>query len=305
MPRAELDSLGMFGAVANLGDRVAEAVRTASEPTTPRRPDLVTSVVLAAGDVAAYAAASIVAALAITHAPVPVGVSHRRHLPEWSRHDGTPSATAWIIDLPLGGAHTATVARSGIVADAVATLVVLERAGLIDGVIADIDATVDHLRRRSPLLLGADSPAAMLARRIGRTMPIVYGSGPIGAAAAGCWKSACNTNAKIPAFANDIDRVAGDEICGWAQHGDVTRQVFSLLLLRHSEETDHDSGAFPVIEEICEEIVADVHTVVAEGPNPLAQMCDLVLFGDVVSLELADQAGIDPGPLPILGRFAT
>ena len=38
----------------------------------------------------------------------------------------------------------------------------------------------------------------------------------------------------------------------------------------------------------------------AEGEGALAQLFDLVLFGDFVSLHLAAQAGIDPGPVPVL-----
>ena len=44
--------------------------------------------------------------------------------------------------------------------------------------------------------------AEVLARRIGRTIPLIYGGGPIGAVAAARWKCQVNENAKAPAFAN-------------------------------------------------------------------------------------------------------
>ncbi len=166
-----------------------------------------------------------------------------------------------------------------------------------------VPPAIEHLRSRSVELIADDSPARRLARRIGRTMPIIYGGGVPGLDAATCWKSACNLHAKLPAFANEIVAVTHEEICGWGQNGDVTRQVFSLILLRHSGESPDEAAAFDVVADICDEIVADVHTVVAQGPNRLAELCDLVLFGDVVSLELAAVAGVDPGPTPILERF--
>ena len=46
--------------------------------------------------------------------------------------------------------------------------------------------------------------------------------------------------------------------------------------------------------------MADIHEVQAEGDGDLAQLLDLVLIGDFVSLELAAQEGIDPGPVPTL-----
>ena len=36
------------------------------------------------------------------------------------------------------------------------------------------------------------------------------------------------------------------------------------------------------------------------GDGDLAQLLDLILFGDFVSLHLAFQEGIDPGPVPVL-----
>jgi len=43
-----------------------------------------------------------------------------------------------------------------------------------------------------------------------------------------------------------------------------------------------------------------VEEVRAGGDGPLAQLFDLVLQGDVVSLHLAAELGVDPGPIPAL-----
>ena len=44
----------------------------------------------------------------------------------------------------------------------------------------------------------------------------------------------------------------------------------------------------------------DVIEVRAAGDGDLAQLFDLILFGDYVSLWMAVEAGVDPGPVPIL-----
>jgi len=190
--------------------------------------------------------------------------------------------------------------RAGIGAVSIAPLVVLERMGLLAGISAEIEATADHLDRRAEKLDAPDSEAAQLARRIGRTMPIIYGGGLLGEVAAMRWKGQFNENTKVPAFENRIPELTHNEICGWGQHGDVTRQIFSMILLRHDYEHPQTRRRFKLVEEICQEIVSDVHTVVAEGTTRLSQLFDLVLFGDYVSLELAVQTGVDPGPVPIL-----
>jgi glucose/mannose-6-phosphate isomerase len=43
-----------------------------------------------------------------------------------------------------------------------------------------------------------------------------------------------------------------------------------------------------------------VTEVQAAGDGDLAQLLDLILFGDYVSLWLAVHSGVDPGPVPIL-----
>jgi glucose/mannose-6-phosphate isomerase len=50
-------------------------------------------------------------------------------------------------------------------------------------------------------------------------------------------------------------------------------------------------------------VVADIVEVRAEGEGDLAQLLDLILVGDFVSLHLAAQEGIDPGPVPVLDEI--
>src|SRR5690606_2311649 len=134
----------------------------------------------------------------------------------------------------------------------------------------------------------------------GRTVPLVVGAGPVGAVAAQRWKTQVNENAKAPAFTAAIPEMCHNEICGWGQHGDVTRQLFTLVELRHDEEHPQESRRFDLVRELMAEVVHDVIEVRAVGDGPLAQLFDLVMIGDAVSLHLAAQTGVDPGPVPVL-----
>jgi glucose/mannose-6-phosphate isomerase len=57
-----------------------------------------------------------------------------------------------------------------------------------------------------------------------------------------------------------------------------------------------------VVRPLLDEVVAGVEEVWGEGEGQLAQLLDLVLIGDFVSLELAAQEGIDPGPIDALNQ---
>ncbi|HVX17325.1 MAG TPA: bifunctional phosphoglucose/phosphomannose isomerase [Acidimicrobiales bacterium] len=190
--------------------------------------------------------------------------------------------------------------RSGLGAMAVPVLVAFEKMGLFPGATEWVQRAVEQLDRRRDELVGDKSPAAPIARAIGRTLPLVYSAGPIGRVAAQRWKCQVNENAKAPAFANTMPELCHNEICGWGQHGDVTRQVFTLVNLRHDHEHPQEMRRFDLVTELCREVVGGVIDVRAAGEGEVAQLLDLCLLGDFVSLELAAAAGVDPGPIPVL-----
>jgi glucose/mannose-6-phosphate isomerase len=206
---------------------------------------------------------------------------------------------ATLIGLPDG----IPMPRAGLGAMAIPTLLALEQVGLFPGGRGWIELAVEQIRRRRDALATADSPARSLARHIGRTIPIMYGAAALGATAALRWKYDVNENAKSPAFMATVPELTHNEICGWGQNGDVTRQVFTLVLLRHDQEHPQVMRRFELVRKWTEEVVASVEEVHAEGDGPLAQLLDLMFFGTVTSLELAAQEGVDPGPVPVLDEI--
>ena len=112
-----------------------------------------------------------------------------------------------------------------------------------------------------------------------------------------------NTNAKAPAFWNAYPWLDHDEICGWGQHGDVTRQLITVVELRHGHEHAALERRFATTREIIEETVHQVLEVRAAGESRLAQLLDLVHLGTWVSVHLALDAGVDPGPVDAIERL--
>ena len=201
-----------------------------------------------------------------------------------------------VIPLPRGIPQP----RAGIGAMAIPPLVVLEEIGLFPGASQWIRFGVDQLRRRRDQLDRPGNPAEALAARIGRTVPLVYSAGAVGSAAAMRWKTQFNENAKIPSFWAIYPELCHNEVCGWGQHGDVTRQFITIVNLRTDSEHPQVMRRFQLVDEILREVVSGVEDVVAEGEGDVAQLLDLIFFGDMVSLHLAAQEGIDPGPVPVL-----
>jgi glucose/mannose-6-phosphate isomerase len=190
--------------------------------------------------------------------------------------------------------------RAALGALAIPLFVVLEEAGLLPGATEQVNLAADQLRRRRDQLVSPASPAERLARRIRRTVPLVYGGEPLGAAAALRFKTQVNENAKTPAFFAAYPELCHNEVVGFGQHGDVTRQLLSVVNLRHGYEHPRVGLRVRLVAELLEEVVAAIEEVRAEGQGELAQLLDLVMVSDFVSLHLAAQEGLDPGPVPVL-----
>jgi glucose/mannose-6-phosphate isomerase len=190
--------------------------------------------------------------------------------------------------------------RAALGAMAIPPLAVLEQVGLFPGAGEWIARAVDQLRRRRDALVKDGSEAEEMARRIGRTLPLFHSSGAVGVAAAQRWKTQVNENAKAPAFWAVQPELCHNEVAGWGQHGDVTRQVLSLVKLRHDHEHPQIMRRFDLVDDLVREVVSSIEEVWAHGEGELAQLLDLVLFGDFVSLHMAYQEGIDPGPVDAL-----
>jgi len=202
--------------------------------------------------------------------------------------------------------------RFGFAPTLVTLLRVLDALGAVtgplggDGLDAAVAAAVDQLtRRRDRLDVPDGGEAARLARRIGRTLPLVHGASPLGAVAARRWSQQVNANVKAASFPAAVPALLHDQLAGWGQHGDVTRQVLTLVSLRHDHEHPDDARLVPLVDELVEEVVAARHEVRAEGDGPLAQLLDLVLVGDLVSWHLAQENEIDPGPVAVRDRVAS
>src|SRR5438874_12010152 len=313
-----VDSQGMLAATAALPEQIAAAAdRATGLSGLPLIDDVNAVVVLGMGG--SGIAGDIVAAVAGPFMPVPVVVAKSYELPAFVG-DGTlvfavsfsgdteetvEAASeaavqgAKIVAVSRGGELTRLakawgapvvpvpddipVPRAGVGALAVPPLIVLEDIGLFPGARQWVAEAVRSLNARRDDLAGGSALVTDLARAIGRTIPLIYGGGSIGGVAAMRWKTQMNENAKVPAFWNAQPELCHNEIAGWGQHGDLTRQAITIVALRHDFEHPQVMRRFELVFRMVDEAVAGILEVRASGEGQLAQLLDLMLVGDSVS----------------------
>lgn len=338
LPDGPIDTLGVMAALNAVPSHIDTALAVPMHVTPASAEGQIDGIVLVASGADALVAAAAVALVA-PHAPVPVLAHHGFGLPgfvsdRWrcvflstgetaEAHDALARAAidrAEVIGIGQGPVLDAVAEaghetfhlpvdvpapRFGFAGALVATLRLLEAYGALSAPLGDAEVASLAASARDQIALrngtmDTSGDDQRLARRIGRTLPLIYGTGPLGAVAAVRWKSQVNANAKVAAFANALPGLTHDELSGWGQHGDVTRQVFTLVTLRHGFEHPGETAAMPRVEALVEEVTASRHEVVAAGDGSLAQLLDLAHVGDRVSFHLAQENEIDPGPTSAL-----
>lgn len=203
---------------------------------------------------------------------------------------------------PLIGLPAVPWPRAAFGAMAVPLIVVLWRMGLLAGADLWTEQAIEQLKLRRDELAGAGeaSAAAEVARRIGSTVPVLHAGGAVGSVAALRWKSQVNENAKRLAFASTQPELCHNEVVGWSQASKAVGELMTLVQLRHDSEHPQVDQRFEITAQLIRPWVSDIVEVRAEGEGELAQLFDLAYFGDYVSLWLAANAGIDPGPIDVL-----
>lgn len=309
LPDGPIDTLGYLDAIQAIPPDIEAALDAG--PVDGLVPVTEIDHVVVVNDRAFVSAAEVVEAIAAPVSRTPVSVVGVGALPA---HVGPRTL---VLDLGAAGSARAEAAEARgahvvpIVAEgrsirrleavplAVRALLVLEQLGLLAEITESASAAVAQLRDRIGKDLAGSGSGPKLARRVGRTLPIVHGSDLVGGAAARSWARQVNQAAKVASFGSTLDEVETAELAGWGQHGDMTRQVFTLLVLRHDHESADVDDRLRRVEALIDEVVHERHVVEAAGDGSLAQLLDLIVQGDLFAFHLAHELEIDPGPVAV------
>jgi glucose/mannose-6-phosphate isomerase len=173
---------------------------------------------------------------------------------------------------------------------------ILEAAGVLTGTMTALEeaAAVVESLLAGPAHEVATEVSGALAGRI----TVIYGSGPLTATAAGRWKTQINENGKSPAWWSLLPELDHNEIVGWGAHSALADHLGVVFL--------EDPDEHPRVKQRAD-LTAELMTgiriagrVAARGAGPLARLFSLVVVGDLVSVLLAQGAGIDPVPVAVI-----
>jgi len=92
-------------------------------------------------------------------------------------------------------------------------------------------------------------------------------------------------------------------ICGWGQHGDITRQLFTIVTLSHDHEHPQVAQRFDLSASGPRRRWAGIRRCGPKAMGRSRRRSTWCCSATSCRLHLAFDAGVDPGPEPILDEI--
>lgn len=204
-----------------------------------------------------------------------------------ARETGVP-----VIGLPGIFQPRAAVAYMLVVAAEVAWL-----AGIAPRLHTEIDATAAFLAEQKEML---QQQAREIAALIAGAVPVVYGA-DLTAPVARRWKTQVNENAKALAWWGELPEADHNELLGWT--GAAGDERPAAIFLEDRDQHPRVARRFELTAATLETNAAATVRVETAGETRLERLIWAVMLGDLVSLELARQRGVDPDTVEPIERF--
>ncbi|MDQ2631907.1 MAG: bifunctional phosphoglucose/phosphomannose isomerase [Actinomycetota bacterium] len=170
-------------------------------------------------------------------------------------------------------------------------------AGAAPGLHTEIDCAAAFLEREA---LAIKAKAAEIAERLSGSTAVVYGS-DLTAPVARRWKTQINENAKLPAFYAELPEADHNEICAWEPESPAA--AMTAVFLEDCDQHPRERQRFELTAEVIAPGAADVVRLETKGETRVERLLWGVLLGDLVSLEVARQGGVDPGSIEAIDKL--
>ena len=132
-----------------------------------------------------------------------------------------------------------------------------------------------------------------IASQIGSKTAVIYAGSDLTYLVAQRWKTQINENSKSKAYVGFMPEVHHNEILSWEADQKGSKNNFILILLRGDDYKKIDNR-FEFTKELIGSKVDTIDVRNISSDNLIINLFHLVLIGDLVSVNLADQLNIDP-----------
>jgi glucose/mannose-6-phosphate isomerase len=200
-------------------------------------------------------------------------------------------------DVPVIGLPGIFGSRTAVVYALVVAAEIAALAGVAPRIHTEIDAAAAFLAEQSESL---QQQAREISALVAGAVPVIYGA-DLTAPVARRWKTQVNENAKFPAWWGELPEANHNEMLGWA--GAVGDERAAAIFLEDRDQHPRIARRFELTAATLEPNAGTVARVETTGETRLERLLWALMLGDLVSLELARQRGVDPDTTEAIDRF--
>jgi len=175
----------------------------------------------------------------------------------------------------------------------------LQRLGFVSYKSADFSEMVDVLEQLSneinESIPFSQNRAKQLAQELYGKLAVIYGAG-ITTEVAHRWKTQINENSKAWSFHEAFSELNHNAVVGYQFPPELASKI-QVVMLQSSHLPPPILRRYRITSQILEKANVSFSLIEGSGKSPLAQIMNLVLFGDYVSYYLAILNKTDPTPV--------
>jgi glucose/mannose-6-phosphate isomerase len=175
----------------------------------------------------------------------------------------------------------------------------IQRLGFVNDKSADFSEMVDVLEQLSreinESIPFSRNRAKQLAQELYGKLAVIYGAG-ITTEVAHRWKTQINENSKAWSFHEAFSELNHNAVVGYQFPPELASKIL-VVMLQSSHLPPPILRRYRITSQILEKADVSFSLIEGSGKSPLAQIMNLVLFGDYVSYYLAILNKTDPTPV--------
>jgi glucose/mannose-6-phosphate isomerase len=197
--------------------------------------------------------------------------------------------------------------RSAIAYFLFTSIKILEKIGLLNNILKidfeDIINTAELIVNENNIrVLEEKNPTKTIAKKIFNSIPQIYGW-YIYEPVARRWSNQFNENSKIIAKYDFISESNHNDIVGWSQNPEVSKNFSCIVFRDKNLESIYTSARLNFMKILYRDLSKNFIEIETKGKNLISKIIYTTYFGDYVSCYLAILRNIDPTPVIIIDEL--
>ena len=166
----------------------------------------------------------------------------------------------------------------------------------------DVSSYIDKLSKKDEES-DINKLSKVICESINKKTVIIYSGTDMSRVVSSRWKTQINENAKSKAFIGHLPEIHHNEILSWDADKEGSKNNYVVIFIRDQNEHAQIRKRFELTKNLIGEKVDITEVNLPNQESTLKTLLELVLLGDLVSLNLATKLTVDPNNIDTIEKL--